>query len=346
MPEGDTIYRAARALEKAIAGKVVTAFETGLAKLASANDDAPVVARTVEKVEARGKWCLIYFSGDLILVTHMLMSGSWHIYRTGEKWWRPKREMRVMLRVADPAHAQKTRMNGAPRVGASVDPTHAPKAAHEWGTQRLGSQEGGGYEAVAFNVPIAEFHTARSLARSSQVPKLGVDVLGDEFSVDAGVKALRERAALHPEDEVGVVLLNQRVIAGLGNVYKSEVAFAAGVNPFRQMRTITEREMEAMAEFAQKYMRANVVDGKGDGIVTYAGSRRTTRSMNAEERLWVYRRQGQECRRCGASIQMRKQGEQVRSTYWCSGCQPWMAAEGQSEKAPVGAWMKLVGRRK
>ena len=87
MPEGDTIYRAARALQKAIGGKVVTAFETGLAKLASVNDDAPMVGRTVERVEARGKWLLIYFSGDLILVTHMLMSGSWHIYRTGEKWW-------------------------------------------------------------------------------------------------------------------------------------------------------------------------------------------------------------------------------------------------------------------
>ena len=60
------------------------------------------------------------------------------------------------------------------------------------------------------------------------------DVLGDEFTVEAGVKALRERAAAHPEAEIGVVLLNQRVMAGLGNVYKSEVPFAAGVNPFRR----------------------------------------------------------------------------------------------------------------
>ena len=95
MPEGDTIYRAARALQKAIGGKVVTAFATGLARLASLNDDKPLVGRTVEKVVANGKWCLIYFSGDLILVTHMLMSGSWHIYRTGEKWWMGRDRMRV-----------------------------------------------------------------------------------------------------------------------------------------------------------------------------------------------------------------------------------------------------------
>jgi endonuclease-8 len=295
MPEGDTIYRAARALQKAIGGKVVTAFETGLAKLASVNDDAPLVGRTVERVEARGKWCLIYFTGDLILVTHMLMSGTWHIYRTGEKWWMGRSRMRVAVTCGD-------------------------------------------FQAVAFNVPIAEFHTARSLERSSQVPKLGVDVLGEDYSVDAGVRAMREYGAANPDAEIAVVLLNQRVMAGLGNVYKSEVPFAAGVNPFRRMSTITDREMEKM--------KANVVDGAADGIVTYSGNRRTTHSMNAGDRLWVYGRQGQECRRCGAVVMMRKQGTQVRSTYWCPSCQPWVAAEGQSTDAPVGGKVKLLGARR
>ena len=129
-----------------------------------------------------------------------------------------------------------------------------------------------------------------------------------------------------------MVLLNQRVLAGLGNVYKSEVAFAAGVNPWRAMRTVTRAEMERLVEFAQRYMQANVADAKGEGIVTYAGNRRTTARMNKEERLWVYGRQGQECRRCGATIMLRKQGEQARSTYWCPECQPWIG-EGA---APVG----------
>jgi endonuclease-8 len=282
MPEGDTIYRAARALEKALGGKVVTGFETGLAKLARVNDDAPLAGRVVEKVVSRGKWLLIYFSDDLILVTHMLMSGSWHLYRTGERWRMGRRSMRAVIRTED-------------------------------------------WEAVAFNVPIAEFHSARSLERSDQIPKLGPDILADNFSVESGIARLKEYAAQHPDAEIAVVLLNQRVMAGLGNVYKSEVAFAAGVNPFRAMRTITPKEMETMVEFAQRYMKANVVDGKGDGIVTYTGNRRTTRAMDREERLWVYRRQGQECRRCGATVMMRKQGEQARSTYWCPECQPWRA---------------------
>jgi endonuclease VIII len=296
MPEGDTIYRAARALQKAIGGKVVTGFETGLAKLARVNDDAPLVGRTVEKVESRGKWCLIFFSGDLILVTHMLMSGSWHLYRTGERWRIGRSKMRVVIRTGD-------------------------------------------WEAIAFNVPIAEFHTARSLERSSQVPKLGPDILSEEFTVEGGVARLAAYGRENPEAEIAVVLLNQRVLAGLGNVYKSEVAFAVGVNPFRSMRTISPREMEKMVEVAQRYMKANVMDGSsslggGEGIVTYSGNRRTTHAMDREERLWVYRRQGQECRRCGAAVMMRKQGVQARSTYWCQECQPWV---GMGElAAPVG----------
>ena len=99
MPEGDTIYRTARALQRALGGRVVTGFETGLAKLARVNDDAPLVGRVVEKVESRGKWCLIYFSGDLILVTHMLMSGSWHLYRLGEQWRMGRSRMRVVITV-------------------------------------------------------------------------------------------------------------------------------------------------------------------------------------------------------------------------------------------------------
>jgi endonuclease-8 len=289
MPEGDTIYRAARALQKAIGGKVVTGFETALAKLARVNDDAALVGRIVEKVESRGKWCLIVFSGDLILVTHMLMSGSWHLYRTGERWQIGRARMRVVIRTAD-------------------------------------------WEVVGFDIPVVEFHTARSLERSSQVPKLGPDLLSENFTVEGGVERIAAYGRENPDAEIAVVLLNQRVLAGLGNVYKSEVLFAAGINPFRAMRTIMPREMQAMVDIAQRYMKANVVDGKGDGIVTYSGNRRTTRAMDREERLWVYRRRGQECRRCGEAVMMRKQGVQARSTYWCPDCQPWV---GEGE-APVG----------
>jgi endonuclease-8 len=275
VPEGDTIYRAARALGLALEGKVVTRFETALAPLASTDDNTPVLGRTVEKVESRGKWLLIHFSGDLILVTHMLMSGSWHLYRAGERWQRPRRDMRVVLATAE-------------------------------------------FEAVGFNVPVAKFYTERTLARNSAIPKLGPDLLGAEFAADDA----RARLLAHGDEEIANVLLNQRVMTGLGNVYKSEVLFACGVHPFRLVSTLTPAEVDCILERARRFLEANVKDGSDGGMVTYTGLRRTTRAADPGARLWVYRRQGKECRRCGATILMQRQGPGARSTYWCPVCQP------------------------
>jgi endonuclease VIII len=275
VPEGDTIFRAARSLGHALGGKVVKRFETALAPLASVDDNMPVVGRTVEKVESRGKWLLIHFSGDLILVTHMLMSGSWHIYRTGERWQRPRREMRIVLTTEE-------------------------------------------CEAVAFSVPVAKFYTGHTLARNAAIPKLGSDLLGPKFAVDEA-KAL---LLAHGDEEIANVLLNQHVMAGLGNVYKSEVLFACGVQPFRPVSTLMNAELDCILERARRFLEMNVKDGTGGGMATYTGLRRTTRAADPGARLWVYRRQGKECRRCGATILMRRQGPGARSTYWCPVCQP------------------------
>src|SRR5579863_10019318 len=97
MPEGDTIFRSARALDRALAGKKVTGFRSAYALLTRFNDNTPLIGQTMERVEARGKWLLIHFSGGATLVTHMLMNGSWHLYRRGERWRKPARDMRIVL---------------------------------------------------------------------------------------------------------------------------------------------------------------------------------------------------------------------------------------------------------
>jgi endonuclease-8 len=275
MPEGDTIFRSARALNKALAGSVVRRFDTGYVQLARVNDDTPLAGRTVERVEARGKWLLMHFSGDLILVTHMLMSGSWHMYRVGEKWRLPRSSMRVMI------------------------------ATDTW-------------EVVAFNVQIAMFHTATTLATHRSIPKLGPDLLGSNFDEREAEERLRERG----QDEVGVALLNQRVMAGIGNIFKSEICFACRVNPFRQVASLTAAESKCLIETALKFLAANVKEGSSDGITTYGVLRRTSGNSNREERLWVYGRKGLPCRRCGMPITSHKQGLDARSTYWCPECQP------------------------
>src|SRR5919206_122967 len=182
MPEGDTIFRAARTLNQALAGRTVTRFDSVFSHLTRVDDTSPVRGRTIERVDARGKHLLIWFSGDLVLRTHMRMHGSWHIYRPGERWQRPRHEMRIVVGTTD-------------------------------------------FEAVAFSVPIAEFLASDDLARSEPVRSLGPDPLSETFDLADALRRLEQRA----EMEVADALLDQSAIAGIGNIYKSEVLFAARV---------------------------------------------------------------------------------------------------------------------
>jgi endonuclease-8 len=275
MPEGDTIFRAARTLHRALAGQVVTSFESVLPKLERVEIDSRITGRTIEKVEANGKWLLIHFSGGLILLTHMLMSGSWHIYRPGEKWKRRAIDMRIIIR-SEKIHA------------------------------------------VAFNVPVAEFHTSDSLCRRRGFNQLGPSVLAPDYDDAEILRRLRSR----PDMEIGEALLSQSLLAGIGNVFKSEICFACSVNPFRLVASLSILELSSLVATARKFLLANVHDTSGEKIATYAGMRRTTGRTDREENLWVYRRRGKSCRRCGATIESRKQGQGARTSFWCPNCQP------------------------
>jgi endonuclease-8 len=274
MPEGDTIHRTAATLQRALGGQVVTRFESMLPKLTRIDADTPLRGRLVERVEARGKHLLIWFSGDLVLRTHMRMNGSWHIYRPGERWQRPHADMRIVIETA---------------------------AMH----------------AVAFTVPVAEFLTARELLNHDVVGDLGPDPLTDAFSAEDAI----ERMQAHGDTDIADVLLDQRVIAGIGNVFKSEVLFGARVNPFLPVSQLGREQLQAIVDVATRFMRANVGAGATGGIVTYSGMRRTTGRADPSARLWVYGRGGQPCRRCGTPILRQKQGPYARSTYWCPRCQ-------------------------
>lgn len=274
MPEGDTIFRAARTLQFALADKEITRFETVLAHLQRIDDDHGVAGRIVESVASQGKWLLMRFSGDLTLVTHMRMNGSWHIYRPGERWQRNRNRMRVLIETAD-------------------------------------------IVAVGFDIPVAEFHTAESLKRHPSLTRLGPDVLRDFDGEQVG-----ELLRAHPDLYVGEALLRQSVMAGLGNVYKSEVCFACGVHPFRKVATLSQSETNCLLGAARKLMGANVSDISKDQIVTYTGLRRTTGRSDPAARLWVYGRRLKPCRRCGTLIESRKQGIEARTTFWCPRCQP------------------------
>ena len=97
MPEGDTIHRAARNMQQALGGKVVTRFETMLPKL----ERHDIAGRTIERVHAVGKHLYIELGDGIALHTHMRMNGEWHLYRRGEKWMRPRGDMRIVIETED-----------------------------------------------------------------------------------------------------------------------------------------------------------------------------------------------------------------------------------------------------
>jgi endonuclease VIII len=273
MPEGDTIFRAARTLHRALAGKPVVQFESVFPALTRVHTDTPLTKQTIESVSAAGKHLLMRFSGGIVLRTHMRMNGSWHIYRPGEPWQRARREMRVLVATAD-------------------------------------------FVAVGFNLPVAEFIAARNVERHEELRRLGPDLLSEDFDEAEALQRMRER----PSELVADLLLNQRVMAGIGNVYKSEVLFTCRIYPFVAVKDLEDDALRCLIATGRRLLRLNV-ETSLPPMTTYGGLRRTTGRDNPSERLWVYGRVGLPCRRCATRIKLKKHGPAARLTYWCPKCQ-------------------------
>jgi len=272
VPEGDTIHRAARTLDRVLAGQTITRFESVLPALARVDADRPIAGRVVESVFSRGKHLVMALSGGLFLHTHMRMNGAWHVYPAGGRWSRPRRDMRVLIETARAA-------------------------------------------AVGFKIPVAEFLTTREMARHPQLQALGPDLLDPGFD---RAEALR-RLLARPDSVIGDALLDQRAVAGIGNVFKAEVLFEAGIFPFVRVRHLPPSDIGRVLDVAVRQLRSNVRQTPEWPVRT---SRQTTGSLNPDRKLWVYGRAGEPCRRCGAVVQARKTGPDARLTYWCPGCQP------------------------
>jgi endonuclease-8 len=146
-------------------------------------------------------------------------------------------------------------------------------------------------EAVLWNGPVLELHTRA-------VRRLGPDILGDPPDLERMVANLRRE---HPGRQVGDALLDQRLVSGIGNKWKAEALWTAGVSPWRTLGETADEELRAVLEAAAGPMRRSL-----EGV----------RGRNS-----VYRRVGRPCPRCGAVIQSRGQGDDNRIAYWCPGCQ-------------------------
>jgi endonuclease-8 len=254
MPEGDVLFRTAATLQKWLAGREVTA---------ATEPAAPMVGRTVEKVEANGKHLLMRFDSGHVLHTHLRMTGSWHVYRTGERWQRPPRQAKVAITCGE-------------RV------------------------------AVCFNAPIVELLAPGGEASHPSLANLGPDVLDE----DLDVAEIRRRArGRPPATALGELLLDQRVVAGIGNIWRCETLFLEGRSPWSPVAGLADDDLDALVTTAHRIMRQSLGPFTG------------------RQQSWVYRRAGRPCRRCGTAVRSRPQGEQARTAYWCPTCQPDMTVQ-------------------
>jgi endonuclease-8 len=264
MPEGDTILWAATRMRPVLEGHVPDEIRMpegrpNALRGSPGRDRWPqrLQGRRITGIDTHGKNLLIRFEGDLLLHSHLRMTGAWGIYAPGRRWRRsPSRAWMVLTRA--------------------------------------------GHDVVQFDGPLLELMTEGRSRFDQRLAGLGPDVLAAEFDYDRFLARLRGD---DPTRLIGDALLDQRTVAGIGNIWKSEGCWEAGIDPWRAVREISDAEATAIIDGVRPRMRESGTRGP----------------QYARER--IYRRVGQPCARCAAPIRSRAQGEGNRMTYWCPGCQ-------------------------
>jgi endonuclease-8 len=158
----------------------------------------------------------------------------------------------------------------------------------------------GGWHVVEFDGPVLELMRDSRTRFDQRLASLGQDVLGEGFDIESFLRRLRRDDPARP---IGDALLDQRTVAGIGNLWKAEACFAAGIDPWRPLGQISDQEAAALVGLARERMRQSAREG-----------------FSAHPRA-VYNRAGLPCICCGSIIRKRGQGLSNRLTFWCPGCQ-------------------------
>ncbi len=252
MPEGDTIHRAARRIESALVGKLIERAE-------APNQRSPLYRRvgrlegqTLERVEARGKHLLAYFSGGDVIHSHLGMNGRWWIghenaVRESAAW---------LLLVAD---------------GRAI------------------VQRGGKILRLASGARIRSDPILR---------RLGPDPLGTGFDPAEATARLR---SLGGGRQIGEALLDQRILAGSGNAIRVGALFNCRLDPWRSVAEIADEDLRRVVDETTRIMNISVAEGRRPAS--------------------IYRAERAGCPACGGRVNVRGQGDDNRTTYWCGECQ-------------------------
>ena len=189
-----------------------------------------------------------------------------------------------------------------------------------------------GAVAVCFDAPVVELFERRAEVVHPTISMLGPDLLAPNYDQDEAIRRLRDPA--RAETAIGDAVLDQRAVAGVGNVYKSEVLFMEKVDPFAPMASVDDEALARVLTTAREQLQANARSDAPAGRSTTVDLK--TGKRLAPSRLWVYDRAGRPCHNCGTLIQAANQGTELpRTTYWCPSCQ-----------APAGIDAKAKGKKR
>jgi endonuclease-8 len=171
--------------------------------------------------------------------------------------------------------------------------------------------------AVCFDAPTVELFDARVESIHPALASLGPDLLSPNFDGASIGEALhRLRDPSRASWTIAEALVDQRALAGIGNVYKSEVLFLEGIDPFAPVAALGDETLRRLIVTARRLLLANIQGGPR--VTTEPG----LAPLRPSDRLWVYGRAGRPCRRCGRSVLDRSHGQLDRRTFWCPSCQP------------------------
>ena len=169
--------------------------------------------------------------------------------------------------------------------------------------------------AVCFDAPVVELFETRAESLHPALSALGPDLIPDEFDLVEALRRLRDPA--RAATTIAEALLDQRAMAGVGNVYRSEILFIEKVDPFAPVSTIDDESLSRLIATARRLLRANADRRHGPERTTTEGAREA-----AGASLWVYGRAGRPCRRCRTLVRSMSLGRDLpRTLWWCPSCQ-------------------------
>ena len=286
MPEGDVVWRTAHELHAALSGQTLTRSDFRVPRYATVD----LAGRDVAETVSRGKHLLTRIDGGITVHTHLRMDGSWRV--------RPL-----------PGPAPVPRLDLGPATRAARARSRPAPGDHRI---RL-ILENARWQAIGYLLGVVE--VLRTGDEERVVGHLGPDLLGPDWDQAEAARRLTG----DPDRPIGEALLDQRNLAGIGNLYRAEVLFVRGISPWRPVAGVPD--LPGLVETARRMLEAN----KSRPVQVTTGSR------GRGEETWVYGRAGRPCRRCGDRVALAslpgerpgqaRPGAGERIIFWCPSCQ-------------------------